>query len=468
MMFGIMQTIFFKSKTEVNEIMMHLHRRNLTKELIDVFIYDKVSFFSTTEGKKIDIQDLCHMALRFGSNKIFRHALAMGAHPDIKDSEGHSALYNVVYGVSLDGYRCQTANLAEMFKTLMTEHKCDPRGEAEDLLHIAANQGLNDIVKILIDDLKINVDIKDSSGRTPLFEAVRNERISTARMLLEHGANANALLDNGMSPLWAAAYVKYPRGAMFDLLIEFKADPTICHQGTKLVSYLWSQGERNGHADIIKRLKLDPAYVSAAIEEQRALKVAERKKQELAVAARKEAKEAALKKVEEAVAVPKQAQEAAAACIQSQEAPAVPKPVSRVSRNRNNNANVTPLKKIYNFMKRPSLVLGVVGATIVAAFGTMSPLWVFVGTFLVAEGVNRIRERLAKRAWSDFRKSSVSPSYHEYFREGVRAQNDNWEYAKSFIISPKTYLIGTEAATAFQAGREAARSEAERRSRFSR
>lgn len=454
---------------------MHLHSHNLTKELIDAFINDNVSFFSTTEGKKIDIQDLCHMALRFGSNKIFRHALAMGAHPDIKDSEGKSALYNVVYGFSLGGYRCQTANLAEMFKTLMTEHKCDPTEEAKDLLHIAANQGLNDIVKILIDDLKINVDIKNSFGRTPLFEAVQKERISTARMLLEHGANANALLDNGMTPLWAAAYVKYPRRAMFDLLIEFKADPTIRHRGTKLVSYLCGQGNWNGHSDLIERLKLDSAYVTEAIEEQKALEAAERKKQELAEAARKEAKEAALKKVEEAAAVPKQAQEAAAARIQSQEAPAVPKenekkqPASRVSRNRNNHANVTALKKIVNFMKRPSLVLGVVGATIVAAFGTMSPLWVFVGTFLVAEGVNRIRERLAKRAYNNFSKQlSVSPSYQEYFREGKRAQNDNWEYAKSFIISPKTYLIGTEAATAFQAGREAARSEAERRSRFSR
>ena len=33
---------------------------------------------------------------------------------------------------------------------------------------------------------------------------------------------------------------------------------------------------------------------------------------------------------------------------------------------------------------------------------------------------------------------------------------ENWEYAKSCILSPKTYIPGTDASFGFQAGREAA------------
>ncbi|GLT42386.1 hypothetical protein SLA2020_163880 [Shorea laevis] len=60
-------------------------------------------------------------------------------------------------------------------------------------LHYAAMGGRTEICKFLVEEVKLNVDLKDlRNGRTPLHHAVLTGRIPTAAYLLDNGANPNA------------------------------------------------------------------------------------------------------------------------------------------------------------------------------------------------------------------------------------------------------------------------------------
>jgi uncharacterized protein len=63
-----------------------------------------------------------------------------------------------------------------------------------------------------------------SSGWTPLFVALHHEQFSSARVMLEHGADPNLLSDQGMSVMSMAAAEGAPR-ELVALLVEKGFDP---------------------------------------------------------------------------------------------------------------------------------------------------------------------------------------------------------------------------------------------------
>ncbi|MDR1383829.1 MAG: ankyrin repeat domain-containing protein [Planctomycetaceae bacterium] len=72
------------------------------------------------------------------------------------------------------------------------------------LLHYAAAVNKNtDILKLLLDS-GLDVDIKDSSGETPVFVTLN---VSTAEFLLENGANYRVVSKDGVTPLHQAAFL---------------------------------------------------------------------------------------------------------------------------------------------------------------------------------------------------------------------------------------------------------------------
>ncbi len=60
----------------------------------------------------------------------------------------------------------------------------------------------------------------DDTGFTLLDTAVIANRVDAARLLIEHGANVNAVDKNGMTPLLYAASIDYGDSAMVDLLVK--------------------------------------------------------------------------------------------------------------------------------------------------------------------------------------------------------------------------------------------------------
>ena len=63
-----------------------------------------------------------------------------------------------------------------------------------------------------------------SSGWTPLFVALHHEQFTSARVMLEHGADPNILSDQGMSVVAAAATEGAPK-ELIALMLEKGFDP---------------------------------------------------------------------------------------------------------------------------------------------------------------------------------------------------------------------------------------------------
>lgn len=74
-------------------------------------------------------------------------------------------------------------------------------------LHYAARDGHLSTVKVLLDAGAVLED-RDPNDITPLIYAASNDRVEVARLLIERGANVNAIDWYGRSPLWCAVDVR--------------------------------------------------------------------------------------------------------------------------------------------------------------------------------------------------------------------------------------------------------------------
>ncbi|XP_078435400.1 ankyrin repeat family protein [Wolffia australiana] len=72
-------------------------------------------------------------------------------------------------------------------------------------LHFAAREGKINVCKYLIEELGLEVDIKDEEGETPLIHACRQEQLETVRYLLDRGADPSASSDLGATSLHHSA-----------------------------------------------------------------------------------------------------------------------------------------------------------------------------------------------------------------------------------------------------------------------
>ncbi|XP_026378893.1 ankyrin-3-like [Papaver somniferum] len=78
------------------------------------------------------------------------------------------------------------------------------------VIHFAATEGKLNVLKYLIEELGLDVDIKDDAkGESPLFHAVVDGNINTVDYLLGKGANPNTSNTNGSTPLHYAAQKGY-------------------------------------------------------------------------------------------------------------------------------------------------------------------------------------------------------------------------------------------------------------------
>jgi len=73
-------------------------------------------------------------------------------------------------------------------------------------LHVASMFGLYDIVKFLLSYGRINVNVRDEGGRTPLHKAATGCRSKVVWLLLINGADPNARDSIGHTPLHGAVY----------------------------------------------------------------------------------------------------------------------------------------------------------------------------------------------------------------------------------------------------------------------
>ncbi|HPV42501.1 MAG TPA: DUF1508 domain-containing protein [Spirochaetota bacterium] len=119
-----------------------------------------------------------------------KKALARGANPNARDSEGEPALKEAV----------ETGNL-ELVK-LMVRHKADINLadiHGETPLHEAADEGHEAIVQYLI-KAGATIDPKDNKRNTPLYKALVEGHEKVARILVGAGASTTQINNEGKTP----------------------------------------------------------------------------------------------------------------------------------------------------------------------------------------------------------------------------------------------------------------------------
>lgn len=122
-----------------------------------------------------------------------------------------SILLIATYGlINTDIFRSVKRNDIERVKKYLNEEKDinvlrDPSGEflSNNLLHSAIEYSHFETAKLLIEN-KINFNLQNEDGRTPLSLALRESEQKIAKLLIENGVEINALDSDGDNALHAA------------------------------------------------------------------------------------------------------------------------------------------------------------------------------------------------------------------------------------------------------------------------
>lgn len=76
--------------------------------------------------------------------------------------------------------------------------------KGDTALHFAARRGNEDVVKILLQHSKVNVNDKDVSGKTALHLACNEGHSKVCQLLLNYGADVKAVSADKTTPLHSA------------------------------------------------------------------------------------------------------------------------------------------------------------------------------------------------------------------------------------------------------------------------
>nr|XP_010917583.1 uncharacterized protein LOC105042167 isoform X5 [Elaeis guineensis] len=115
-------------------------------------------------------------------------------------------------------------------------------------LHFAAREGRTDVCKYLLEELKLDVNMRDDDGETPLIHASRQGHFLTAKYLLEQGADLSASSELGATALHHAAGIGNIE--LLRLLLSKGVDvESQSDAGTPLI---WAAG--HGQQDAVKVL----------------------------------------------------------------------------------------------------------------------------------------------------------------------------------------------------------------------
>ncbi len=152
-----------------------------------------------------------------GTTTSTEFLLQHGADPNIRQSRSGSTALR--YAVLED--------LPALVRTLLA-HGADltltyPDGQT--VLHLAAQRASASVVELLC-AAHANPEIRNTSGNTPLDEAVRRGRNASVAVLLRFKADANRVRESdGRGPLHEACIQGYAR--LIPMLVEAGADPTL-------------------------------------------------------------------------------------------------------------------------------------------------------------------------------------------------------------------------------------------------
>jgi len=118
-------------------------------------------------------------------------------------------------------------------------------------LSLAAFNGHDAVVKLLLETGKVDADSRDGSGQTPLWWAAQNGHDAVVKLLLETGkVNADSKGGSGQTPLWRAA--RNGHDAVVKLLLEAGKVNADSKGGSEQTPLWWAAA--NGYEAVVKLL----------------------------------------------------------------------------------------------------------------------------------------------------------------------------------------------------------------------
>ena len=114
------------------------------------------------------------------------------------------------------------SRISDIYLTNLSIHINEKNGKGETIFHLASEVKDSRILSYIISKCK-NINEKDATGETPLHRAIRSGNIKNAKLLLEWGADVDALSYNRETPLMYAC--RYMRNVdLVKLLLSYNAN----------------------------------------------------------------------------------------------------------------------------------------------------------------------------------------------------------------------------------------------------
>ncbi|XP_057291553.1 POTE ankyrin domain family member F-like isoform X2 [Hydractinia symbiolongicarpus] len=167
-----------------------------------------------------------HYAAFFGYKEILEELIKGSKLLDLldsKDATGKTPLFKAVESCSVD---CVDLLILQGCQTTTYEKS------GTTALHVAVLANKIQLVEILVEDGKADINVPDQLGFTPLHLSCGLGYIEVVKYLLLHHANPNTKDKKGRTPLFGAAMDN--SGTITELLLENGADPNVVDELGKL------------------------------------------------------------------------------------------------------------------------------------------------------------------------------------------------------------------------------------------
>lgn len=205
--------------SELPEELVPSHSRNVNTQVASIDDGDKYILSAALAGNMDGLRAL----------------LNIGKSPNLQDSRGNTPL--------------MLAALADRRSALhlLLERNANPNMQNDHgltAMHIAVHKGNISIVRRLLSEPSLDLEIKNENGDTALMVALAAQQSSIARLLMTAGANVNTQNNRGYTPLHLSSYL-----GMFhtvNMLLQGNANPNLtAKDGTRPIDLARSAGQQS-------------------------------------------------------------------------------------------------------------------------------------------------------------------------------------------------------------------------------
>ena len=224
--------IWSQSRPEDNgDMAIHLAIRNHHLDVVKLLI--------NIDEQQIEAQNIhsytpLQLATMIGDSSSACYIASLNSDKNIRDGSGKTPLISAAENGDDDIVECLVSNGANVTA------KSGLQDNFQTALHAAATKGSLRTIKYLVNVSKETLELRESSGGTPLTSAVMTSQINAVKLLVELGANMEAATFRGIkTPLWIASsngdteIVKFlvEKGANKEAIGEYGRTPLLAAAG---------------------------------------------------------------------------------------------------------------------------------------------------------------------------------------------------------------------------------------------